>query len=228
MQKLMWNKVLPLACMTADSLATAWHQHFHSFTTDCLYAYKSTQLAGLCAFGNVYSVLYSISLMWKVENSFTSCTEVGWKESNTWNGLHGIIFIAQVEMFPQFHRFAATSVYNEGINWDKIANIQLSGVIMWLSNSETSWHKRLRHLLKIEANSKVNFQTEIRWFWQSTILWQWWCVGCKEIRNMGEFSICAASPWVWARSNIYDTRNQHSTVVISVMVSKMTEWFNFL
>ena len=154
MQKFMWNKVLPLACMTADSLATAWHQHFHSFTTDCLYAYKSTQLAGLWAFGNVYSVLYSISLMWKVEMTFTSCTEVVWKESNSWNGLHGIIFIAQVEMFPQFHRLAATSVYDEGINWDKIANIQLLGVIMRLSNSETSWYKRLGHLLKKKQTQK--------------------------------------------------------------------------
>ena len=158
MQKLMWNNVLPLACMTADSLATAWHQHFHSFTTDCLYAYKSTQLAGLCAFGNVYSVLYSISLLGvKSGNDFYILygSRLKREQQLKWPA-RNYLYCPSWDVFP-----VPPSCSHQRIPWgyklgqkSKHPVVRCYHVIDWLSNSETSWYKRLGHLWKKKQTQK--------------------------------------------------------------------------
>ena len=219
--------------MTDVSWATAWQQHFHNFTTDCFACMPTKALNSwvCCAFGNVYSVLYSISLMWKVENTFTSCTEVVWKESNSWNGLHGIIFIAQVEMFSQFHRLAATSVYHEGINWDKKANIQLLGVIMWLTDFPIQRLHDIRDLGTFGKRSKLKSKF-LKWStlilainYFVTMMMMRTVQGNKKygrILNMRRLTLSLSTrQYIWHKEQAFD-------VVISVMVSKMTEWFNFM
>ena len=156
-------------------------------------------------------------LVWKVEMTFTSCTEVVWKESNSWNGLHGIIFIAQVEMFSQFHRLAATSVYHEGINWDKKANIQLLGVIMWLTDFPIQRLHDIRDLGTFGKRSKLESKFPK---WNALILASNYFVTmmimcrvkgnkkCGRILNMRRLTLSLSTQqYIWHKEQAFDHRH---------------------